>query len=73
MARFTRIIGKLPRDQPVLIEAHQLWRCVVFPPSAGATGGELFPPAFLLLLRFQFYSRREFEIRMGLVHHGPGL
>jgi hypothetical protein len=32
---------------------------------------ELFPPAFLLLLRFRFYRRREFEIRVGLVHHGP--
>jgi hypothetical protein len=36
MARFTEIIGKSPRVQPVLIEAHQLWRCVVFPPSAPA-------------------------------------
>jgi hypothetical protein len=36
MARFTGIIGKSPLDQPVLIEAHQLWRCVVFPPSAPA-------------------------------------
>jgi hypothetical protein len=56
MARFTGIIGKSLRDQPVLIEAHQLWRCVVFPPSAPA----LLLPAFLLLLRFRFYSRREF-------------
>jgi hypothetical protein len=36
MARFTGIIDKSPRDQPVFIEAHQLWRCVVFPPSAQA-------------------------------------
>jgi hypothetical protein len=36
MARFAGIIGKSPRDQPVLIEAHQPWRCVVFPFSAPA-------------------------------------
>ena len=36
MARFTEIIDKSPRDQPVFIEAHQLWRCVVFPLSAPA-------------------------------------
>jgi hypothetical protein len=36
MARFTGVIDKSPRDQPVFIEAHQLWRCVVFPPSAPA-------------------------------------
>src|ERR1700691_2194442 len=36
MARFTGIIGKSPRDQPLFIEAHQLWRCVVCPPSEPA-------------------------------------